>query len=71
MIIYILTVYLFIGGLIAVKYYKEEGKHERLLDGIAIASIVSIFGPIVVAYLATKNVIVRFNLWRKNRDTSR
>ena len=54
MTIYILTIYLFIGGLIAVKYYKEEGKYERLLDGIAIASIVSIFGPIIVAYLATK-----------------
>ena len=54
MTIYILTVYLFIGGLLAVNYYKEEGKHERLLDGIAIASIVSIFGPIVIAYLVAK-----------------
>ena len=71
MTIYILIVYLFAGGLMAVKYYREEGKYERLLDGIAIASIVSIFGPVVIVYLAAKNVIAWFNLWRKDRDTSR
>lgn len=65
------AIYFFVGGLMAAKYYREDGRHERLFDGIAVAGIVFIFGPAVIVYLATKDTIARFNLWRKNRDTSR
>lgn len=75
MTIWVITVavaiYFSVGGFMVAKYYREDGRHERLLDGIAIAGIVFTFGPVVIVYLATKDTIKRFNLWRKDRDTSR
>lgn len=69
MTIWIITVavaiYFILGGLMAAKYYREDGRHERLFEGIAIAGIVFIFGPTVIVYLATKDTIKRFKLWRK------
>lgn len=65
MIVYAVAIYFIIGAILALKYFCQEGKYERPLDGIAIAAIVLVIGPVAIVYLTIKNMVIWFKLWKK------
>ena len=65
MIVYAVTLYFFVGAILALKYFCQEGKYEHLLDRIAIATMVLVAGPVAIVHYIVKNMIFRFKLWRK------
>lgn len=65
MIVYAVAIYFLIGAILALKYFCQEGKYERPLEGIAIAAIVFVAAPVAIVYLTIKNMVIWFKLWKK------
>ena len=59
------VIYFILGALMALKYFREEGKYDPPLECFRAMTIVFVMGVAFFAYLALKMLISRLNHWRK------
>ena len=59
------VIYFILGALMALKYFREEGKYDPPLECFGTMTIVFVMGVAFFAYLALKMLISRLNRWRK------
>ena len=65
------VIYFILGALMALKYFREEGKYGPPLECFGIMAVMFVIGAVVFAYLALRHVTIRLIRWTKTRDTSR
>ena len=65
------AIYFILGVLLALEYFREEGKYDPPLERFGIMAIMFVIGVVIFAYLALRHVTIRLIRWRKTRDTFR
>ena len=65
------AIYFILGALLALKYFREEGKYDPPLECFGAMAIVFILGVAFFVYLGLKMLISSLNFGGKNRDTPR
>ena len=63
------AIYFILGALLALKYFREEGKYDHPLERFGATAMVFVIGVAMFAYLALRHVITRLIRWAKTRDT--
>ena len=65
------AIYFILGALMALKYFREEGKYDPPLECFGAMAIVFVLGVAMYVCLALKHIPIRLIRWAKTRDTSR
>ena len=65
------AIYFILGALLALKYFREEGKYDPPLECFGAMAVVFVLGVALFAYLALRHVTIRLIRWGKNRGASR
>lgn len=66
----VVAIYFILGALLALKYFREEGKYDPPLECFGVMAIVFVMGVAIFVYLGLKMLISRFNHWRKTRNAA-
>ena len=61
------AIYFTLGALMALKYFREEGKYDPPLECFGAMTMVFVIGVAFFAYLALKMAISRLIRWGKTR----
>lgn len=64
------AIYFILGALLALKYFREEGKYDPPLECFGVMVIVFVMGVAFFVYLGLKTLIYRLNHWRKTRNAA-
>ena len=64
------AIYFILGALLALKYFREEGKYDPPLECFGAMAMVFVIGVVVFAYLALRHVTIRLIRWRKTRNAA-
>ena len=67
----VVAIYFILGALLALKYFREEGKYDPPLVCFGAMAIVFVIGVAMFVCLALRHVTIRLIRWGKNRGTSR
>ena len=65
------AIYSILGALLALKYFREEGKYDPPLECFGGMAMVFLLGVAMHVSMALRHVITCLIHWRKNRDTPR
>ena len=65
------AIYFILGALLALKYFREEGKYDSPLECFGAMAIVFVLGVAMFVCLALRHVTIRLIRWVKTRDTPR
>ena len=61
------AIYSILGALLALKYFREEGKYDPPLECFGIMAIVFVMGVALFVYLALSHITMRLIRWVKTR----
>ena len=64
------AIYSILGALLALKYFREEGKYDPPLECFGVMAIVFVVGVALFVYLALKVTISRLIRWWKTRNAT-
>lgn len=64
------AIYSVLGALLALKYFREEGKYDPPLECFGAMAVVFVLGVALFVYLGLKMLISRLNRWRKTRNAT-
>ena len=64
------AIYFILGALMALKYFREEGKYDPPLECFGAMAMVFVLGVAMFAYLALRHVAIRLIRWGKTRNAA-
>ena len=64
------AIYFILGALLALKYFREDGKYDPPLECFVAMAVVFVVGVALFVYFGLKILISRLNRWRKTRNAT-